>query len=132
MNAKSIVRLLLLLGVYAWIPFAAGAEETKTVALVIDYSDGVKKHFPAIEWREGMTVLELMEAARRHPRGIQFEYRGRGITAFLFQIDDVKNQGRGRNWVYRVNDRLADRSFAVQALEPSDRVVWEFSEYRGN
>jgi hypothetical protein len=113
------------------VPTASAADQqTQTVALVIDYGDGVEKHFRGLPWREGMTVLELTQAAGKHPRGIAFEYRGRGATAFLFQIDDLKSQGGGRNWVYRLNGELADRSFAVQALQPSDRVVWEFAEYR--
>jgi len=114
------------------VPVRAADEPPKTVALVIDYADGVQKHFPQMRWKDGMTVLDLLEAAQKHPRGIRFEYRGRGATAFLLQIDDLKNEGRGRNWVYRVNGKLADRSFAVQKLEARDRVVWEFGEYREN
>ena len=108
------------------------AEQSNKVALVVDYGDGVQKHFPQMQWRESMTVLDLMEAAKKHPRGIDFQYRGRGPTAFLFQIDDLKNEGRGRNWVYRINGQLADRSFAVHAVQREDRVVWEFGEYREN
>ncbi len=114
------------------VPVHAADEPPKTVALVIDYADGVQKHFPQVRWKDGMTVMDLLEAAGKHPRGIRFEYRGRDATAFLLQIDDLKNEGRGRNWVYRVNGKLADRSFAVQKLEARDRVVWEFGEYREN
>jgi hypothetical protein len=105
---------------------------TQTVALIVDYGDGVQKHFPRLAWRDGMTILDLMQAAKAHPRGVDFQYRGRGSTAFLFQIDDLKNEGRGRNWLYRINDKLADRSFAVQTIGANDRVVWEFSQYQEN
>ncbi len=109
----------------------SGGEENRekseqSVRLVIDYGDGVEKHFTRLDWRAGMTVLDLMEAAGRHPRGIEFAYRGRGPTAFLTRIDDRENEGRGRNWTYRINDRLADRSLAVQTVGPKDRVVWRF------
>jgi hypothetical protein len=110
----------------------AASEAASTCALIIDYGDGVQKHFPQAPWREGMTVLDLLEFAKGHPRGIRFEYRGKGATAFLTQIDDLKNEGRGRNWVYRINGRLADRSFALQRLQPKDQVIWEFGEYREN
>jgi hypothetical protein len=100
------------------------------VALTIDYGDGVQKHFPRLTWSKGMTVLDLMQAAKAHRRGIDFQYRGSGATAFLLQIDDLKNEGRGRNWLYRINGSLADRGFAVQTLQPEDQVRWVFGEYQ--
>jgi hypothetical protein len=40
----------------------------------------------------------------------------------------VKNEGAGgRNWTYRVNDKHADRSFAVYELQPGDHVLWTFA-----
>ena len=116
-----------------WIgPVRAADESAGHLVLVIDYGDGVQKHFVQIKWREGMTVLDVMESAKEHPRGIRFEYRGRGATALLTQIDDLKNEGRGRNWLYRINGKLADRSFAVQKVGVGDRIVWKFDEYREN
>lgn len=108
----------------------AAEKSPPVVTLVVDYGDGVEKHFRALAWREGITVLDLTESAAKHPRGIRFEHRGRGATAFLLQIDDLKNEGRGRNWIYRINGELADRGFAVQVVKPNDRVVWQFAEYR--
>lgn len=101
-----------------------------TVQLVIDYGDGVQKHFTALEWRDGMTVLDALEAAQRHPRGIKFAYRGKAATAFLTRLDDLENEGRDRNWVYRVNGELADRSFATFGLKAGDTVLWKFGAYR--
>jgi len=37
----------------------------------------------------------------------------KGETAFLTQIDELENEGRGRNWIYRVNGELAKKSFAI-------------------
>jgi hypothetical protein len=110
----------------------AAEDQAETVALIVDYGDGVQKHFPRLAWRDGMTVFDLTQAAKAHPRGIDFQYRGQGATAFLLQIDDLKNEGRGRNWLYRINDKLADRSFALQPVRANDRVVWEFSRYQEN
>jgi hypothetical protein len=110
-----------------------GAEKdspSRTVRLIIDYGDGVQKHFTQLRWQNGMTVLDALEAAQKHPRGIEVKYRGKGATAFLTQIDDLENQGRGRNWVYRVNGKLADRSFARFTLKSGDTVLWKFGQYR--
>jgi hypothetical protein len=117
---------------FAFFPsvFATAQETAKSVRLVIDYGDGAEKHFTALAWREGITVLDAMKAAQDHPRGIQFQFRGAGATAFLTQIDDLKNEGSGRNWIYRVNGEFAERSFAAAKLEAGDAVLWKFEKSR--
>lgn len=104
----------------------AQAEPKQSVKLVIRYGDGVEKHFTALEWREGMTVLDAMKAAQDHPRGIKFEYAGKGEKAFLSSIDGVSNEGDGRNWIYRVNGEKGDRSFAIKTIAAGDVVDWTF------
>ena len=101
----------------------------KTVQLIIDYGDGVKKHFHQLKWQDKMTVQEVTQAASKHPRGIQIKHRGRKATAFLSQIDDLANKPGGRSWVYRVNGKLADRSFGVYAVSAGDVVTWSFQNY---
>lgn len=101
----------------------------KTVALEIDFADGRRSEFDAIPWHRGMTVDDLMTAASRLPNGIRYTVGGDGQMTMLASIDGVENQwGGGRNWIYRVNGKLADRSLAVYELEPGDRVLWTFSE----
>ncbi len=104
------------------------AETAPQIRIVIDYGDGVEKHFTALPWKEGMTVFDAMQAAKSHPRGVTFRHRGSGATAFLLQIDDKENQGREGNWVYRVNDKLAERSFGAQELKAGDAVLWKFEK----
>ncbi|MCZ6682769.1 MAG: DUF4430 domain-containing protein [Planctomycetota bacterium] len=106
--------------------------KTQTVRLIIDYNDGVEKHFTAVPWKKGMTVRDAMDFAKRSPHGIAFEHKGRGETALLTRIDDLANQGGGsgkNNWIYRVNDKLANKGFAVFELNPSDVVLWKFTTY---
>ena len=75
-------------------------------------------------------MMDALVAAQKHPRGIKFVYRGKETTAFLTRIDELENEGRSRNWVYRVNDELASKSFAVFAVKAGDTVLWKFGEYR--
>ncbi len=104
--------------------------DKKTVTMVIDYGDGVEKRFKRLTWKQGMTVLDAMNQAKMHRRGIRFESRGKKDTAFLTQIDDLKNEGaNGRNWIYRVGGELGDRSFAIHPLEAGDMVLWTFGSY---
>jgi hypothetical protein len=49
----------------------------------------------------------------------------------LAELDHVGNEGAGgRNWLYQVNGKHADRSFAVYVLQPGDHVLWRFTASR--
>jgi hypothetical protein len=103
--------------------------QAHTVRLIIDYGDGVQKHFTSIEWKKEMTVLDALNDAKASSHGITFQNSGSGATAFLTKIDDLANEGGGgkRNWIYWVNTTLGDKSCGVYKLEPSDVVLWKFS-----
>ena len=102
------------------------SKDSKHVTVVIDYGDGVQKHFTSIAWKQGFTVLDAMKSAQKHPRGIRFEFKGNGSSAMLTKIDDLSNEGRGRNWMYRVNGKRADNSFGIRELADRDSVLWKF------
>ena len=77
-----------------------------------------------------MTVFDAMNAAKTHPHGITFSYRGSGTTAFLMQIDDVKSQGGGagkKNWQLWVNTHYADRGFATSPVQALDVIFWRYT-----
>ncbi len=97
----------------------------QTVSLAIDFGDGEEKEYPAIGWRDGMTVRDVMlETVRENGR---LEVRGSGEAAFLAGLDGKANEGDGgRNWLYSVNGEAGDRSFAIRAVRPGDRVLWKF------
>ncbi len=109
---------------------AAEPSAAPVVKLVVDYGDGVSKHFTELPWKQGMTVFDALRLAAAHRHGIQFESRGSGETLFVTRIDDLTNEGRGKNWVFRVNDKLAEASCAVSNLGPGDSVLWKFEVYR--
>jgi hypothetical protein len=131
---QHLIWLLLVLAIGHRFPNLAEGQERESsppvVRMVIDYDDGVEKHFARIPWHEGMTVMDALDYARKHARGIQFRHRGAGATAFLTRIDDLENEGRGRNWIFHVNGEPGDRSFAISVLKPSDTVLWKFGAYR--
>jgi uncharacterized protein DUF4430 len=113
---------------------ALRADDAKqqVVKLVIDYNDGAQKVFPAIAWKDGLTVLDALEEAKTPAHGITFKYNGKGETAFLTQIDDLKNEGGGKekkNWQYWINSAYADRGFGVRKLSAGDTVVWKFAVF---
>ncbi len=50
----------------------------------------------------------------------------------LTAIDGVTNEsggGESRNWIYRVNGKLATVSFDAYTLVPGDVILWRFEKY---
>ena len=104
--------------------------KAKTVRIEFDYSDGVQKILTAVPWKPKMTLGDAMEYATSHRRGVKIKIRGKGSISFLEKIDDLKNQGaKGPNWVFRVNGKLGDRSFAITPIKPGDTILWKFGTY---
>lgn len=110
------------------------AADGKSLKLVIDYGDGVEKHYPRLAWKEGLNVLDAMKSTAGHPRGIKYTTRMAkgGEAAFVESIDGVKNQGGGKeakNWTYKVNGKRSPVGAGVQKLQPDDVVVWKFGVF---
>lgn len=97
----------------------------QTVSLRIVRGDGTENYFPALPWTAGMTVAQALDRA-----GVRTTHQGEGPQALLTSIEGQKNEGSGeraRNWIYRVNGRLADKSYAAYRLRPGDAVLWTFA-----
>ena len=98
-----------------------------TVSLEIHFGNGARRSFDALPWRQGMTVADLMRLARDFRPSIRYEQRGKDAEAFLESLEGVEGGGDGqRNWLYRVNGELGDKSFGVFELNPGDEVTWSF------
>ena len=106
-------------------------EGEPAIELVIDYGDGSEKRLTRIPYSEEMTVRAALEFAAAHPHGIMFKATGSGKSAMLTSIDDLSNEGAGdaRNWIYRVNGKLATKSFDAYTLAPGDVILWKFEKY---
>ena len=112
------------------IPAARGADtDSKTVTLTIDFGDGFQKRYTELKLTPNMTVFDAMLAARKHSRPLKFQHRGKGETAFVSQIDGLKNDGAGRNWIFRVEGKLGKRSCGVTPIKAGDHVKWRFERY---
>lgn len=106
---------------------AAPLSQGETVSLQIDFGDGKLQEVAAIEWRQGMTVADLMERASRSPHGIAFTHQGTGENGFLTSLGDVANAGAGgSNWIYQVNGQHAQIGFFLYQLQPGDTILWKF------
>jgi hypothetical protein len=113
-------------------PLSASAAPPASVRLVVDYGDGVQVHFNALAWQDGMTVIDALKAAQKHPHGVTFSQRGSGSTALVTQIGDLKNEKPGKanrnsTWMYWVNKTLADVGAGSYSLHASDVIVWKYT-----
>jgi hypothetical protein len=108
------------------------SQETETVKLTIDFGERrPKRVIENIAWSEGMTVFEAMRQARRLDREFAFRHRGSRDTLFILAIDRVENQGAcGDNWIFRVDDKLGDRSCGVYPVAAGQHIVWQFGDYK--
>lgn len=126
------------LGLLAALMLGRGLAEQPAAAdaaprLTIDYGDGVEKSFTQLPWREGTTVLDLLTAAAKHPRGVKFQQRGSGSTAFIREIDGLANQGAGRdsrNWLFTVNSKMSEVGCGACPVGRTDHVRWRFAAAR--
>jgi hypothetical protein len=108
------------------------AEPKPAVRLVVDYGDGVQVHFTALSWKQGMTVVDALAAAQKHPRGFKLTQKGRGASAMITGIGGLENEGNGKNWLFSVNDKQADVGAGSYELKSGDVVLWEFKDYEYN
>lgn len=107
---------------------AQGAAKGQAITLSVKGPDGQVKAWPEVEWRSGMTVLELLDAQKA--AGLVYEAKGSGETALLTSLGGVSNEGGdGRHWLFWVNGRMADKGLGVYSLAAGDRVEWRFALY---
>jgi len=103
---------------------------TKSVRVTIDFGDGFQRVYSSLACPEGKTVFAVMEDMKVHPHPTTFTYSGSGETAFLTEVEGVKNEGTGpdkKNWLCWVNGKFGDESFGVHPLMPGDEVLWKFT-----
>ena len=110
----------------SWTPSSLPTGET--VRLEIDFGNGAARHFDALPWRAGMTVADVLAAAREFRPGIAFTQIGAGPSGLLIALDGLKNEGNdGRNWLYEVAGLPATESFCLQPVAPGELVRWRFT-----
>lgn len=101
--------------------------EGETAILTIDFGNGSRREF-RLPWSEGMTVGDLLTRAGSARPGVAFTQKGEGKMAFLTSLEGVANEqgASGRYWLYSIDGRHAEVSFAVQPVEAGAAVLWEF------
>jgi hypothetical protein len=100
------------------------------VALTIDFGGRRRNKELAVEFEAPVTVLTILEIASQSGH-LTLEATGRGERAFVTAIDGLKNQPQDdSNWIYFVNNELADRGCGSYLVRPDDAITWKFGSYR--
>ena len=103
---------------------ASDQPSAQRVLLSINFGDGRPLQNESALWQEDMTVADLLNGEPR----ISVASQGSGKSAFLTELNGIANEGAGgRNWIYSVNGKPADRSFGAYELQPNDHVLWTFA-----
>jgi len=96
-----------------------------TVALEVDFGDDKPSKQIDVVCSPNSTVLLSLERAEQLDK-LVFESKGSGETAFVTTIDGVGNDAQGKNWIYRVNGELGDKSAGILSVKPGDKISWIF------
>ncbi len=108
----------------------ADAVVAGTVQLRVDFADQQKDLNVKVPCSADSTVFTILQRAEKMG-DLEFDSQGSGSTAFVHSIDGVMNAGgRGKNWVFRVNDQLAKESCGSFGVAPGDVIEWRFGEYQ--
>ena len=109
--------------------FNSSGTDVGTVQLEIDFGGRRKKISVDVPCSADSTVFRILERAR-NLEDLSFTSTGTGESAFVRSFDGVENEGAdGDNWVFRVNEKLGNRSCGVFPVQPGDRVLWVLGEY---
>jgi hypothetical protein len=97
-----------------------------TVALTIDYSNGVQKHFSSIPWRDGLTILDAIQASEGIRPGTTVSFGSdRSGHAIGLVIDEMPHKDtEAAEWVVWINARRFHRRLGTQTsfgFHPDER-----------
>jgi len=119
-----------------------------TVALLIDYSNGVQKTFLHLHWRDGMAVPDVLETASSISPGLNFERRttldsdrGGRSRWVITSIDGVKAMLPDQEWLVWINARFIGNELAdsgnptkegAPIVKPGDVVTIKMATVQSN
>lgn len=83
----------------------------------------------AVEPGDAQSLFAFMQSLQDKQK-LQFTSSGSGELVFIDSLQGIKNQGAdGKNWMYAVDGRLANRGVATMQLTGGQRVQWCFVTY---
>jgi hypothetical protein len=104
-----------------------------TVELEIEFNSDRKSIKVDVPCSADSTVFTILQRAQKMG-DLKFDATGLADDMkFVTSIGGVDNlAAAGDNWVYRVNEKLGDKSSGIYPVEPGDHVHWAFGKYKEN
>jgi hypothetical protein len=76
-----------------------------------------------------MTVADVLQKAQAFRPGVIFAQQGEGDMAKLTSLDGVANDAAGgRFWIYDIDGKVGDLSFAVKRVNAGQEVHWRYAK----
>ena len=99
------------------------------VQFEIRYDGRMEDRKFSLECGKEETVFQAMERAKQ-AGWLDFAHAGKGELVFIRSLDGTKNEGgNGNNWIFYVNQQLAEGGCGAVKLYEGDRVTWKFGKY---
>jgi hypothetical protein len=104
-----------------------------TVSLKIDSGSPTTDKELSISTHEKQTVIDAMNAAKS--QGLSYKIEGEGAGAMVVEINGVSAEAPtngGKNWIFYINQKKANRSAGVYPLAYKDAILWKFEAFDPN
>lgn len=115
------------------------------VALIIDYSNGVRKSFNNIPWSPEMAVYDVLMVAADTKPGVTFQIEKTGVDrggrdrGIIAAIDDISAEQENHNWLIWINQSFfktelrwvtpeSVTQFGLPSVKPGDTIVLKLAE----
>ncbi len=92
----------------------------KMVSMTIDYADKKPLEVIEVEFRQGMTALELLQ------RAAKISTKTVGKYIFVSSINGVKSHSKNMGWFYSVDGVDANKIASDNVLKDVKEVRWTF------
>lgn len=84
------------------------------------------------EYRTAMkpasSVYDLMSALKEQKKIDFKDYNYSGMGFFVTEINGIKNNSAGENWLYYVNGKLASIGVSYYKLKNNDTIEWKYEQ----
>lgn len=93
---------------------------SENVLVTIDYADKKPTKSVEVDFKAGMTALELLQSVA------EVSTKNVGKYTFITSIDGVKSKPKKMGWFYKVDGKDANKVASAYVLEEIKTMRWEY------
>ncbi|GIX42458.1 MAG: hypothetical protein KatS3mg129_2191 [Leptospiraceae bacterium] len=83
------------------------------------------------EYKNPKTLFDIMMDLKNQNQ-LDFQYQGKDKMIFITKINGINNEGSGKNkknWLYFVNNQLADKGISQIVIDKNTQILWCFTTW---